>query len=58
MMVALEETIMFNKTPAWEEAIREMRTSVQQDWHYPSGEKSFFSLLEDLWQEAYANKQL
>jgi len=58
MMVALEGRIMINKTPAWKEAIREMRTSVQQDWHYPSGEKCSFFSLEDLWQEDYANKQL
>lgn len=58
MMVALEEKTMFNKIPVWKEAIREMRTSIQQDLHYPLGEKSSFSSLEDLWQEDYANKQL
>jgi hypothetical protein len=58
MMVALEEKIMVNKIPVWKEALREMRTSVQQVRNSPAGGRSSFSSLEDLWQEAYANKQL
>lgn len=49
---------MVNKIPVWKEALREMRTSVQQVRNSPAGGRSSFSSLEDLWQEAYANKQL